>query len=106
MKKFKCTVERSDEYIIEFDENIINEEYMNKYRKMFYNFTTFEEHAKNLAQFRSRFPDESFIEGYGCTLINGKDPRWNNDKSFLEKGINIRIISEDQYCNVDVEELL
>lgn len=28
MKKFKCTVTRTDEYEIEIDENIINEEWV------------------------------------------------------------------------------
>lgn len=57
MKKFKVRVERVDEYEIEFDENVINKEFMEDFKKYFYNFDTLEEHAEHIAQFRARFRD-------------------------------------------------
>ena len=107
MKKFKCTVERTDEYIIEIDENIINEEWMEHFRKYFYNFHDLEEHAEHIAQFRARFGEHDFIEGYGIPLVNGKKPWSITDDKYkdYECGINIIIKSEDEQCEVEVEEI-
>jgi len=104
MKKFKCIVTREDEYIIEFDENEINEEWMTDFKKHFYNFDSLEEHAEHIAQFRSRFPDDSFIEGYGIPTVNGRRPVFA-DKDSVIKAINIKIISEDQNIDVEVEKI-
>ena len=105
MTKFKCTVTREDEYIIEIDENVFDEERMAHFKRYFYDFDTLEEHAEHIAQFRARFGEHDFIEGYGIPLVNGKNPRWDNDESSLQKGINIVVVKEDQYCDVDVEEM-
>lgn len=105
MKKFKCKVTREDEYEIEIDENIIDEEWMEQFREYMYDFTTHEEHAEQIAQLRARFGGD-FMEGYGYPLVDGAKP-WHceeNDKR-IEKGINIKIISEDDDCYVDVEEI-
>lgn len=105
MKKFKATVTRIEEYIIEIDENIINEEWLNHFKRYFYDFYSYEEHAEHLAQYRARF-EQSFIEGYGEVLINGKKS-WNvKDENEVEKGINIIVKREDQDCEVEVEEIL
>jgi len=102
MKRFDCTVTREDKYIIEFDENIINEEWMQEFRESMYGFTKLEEHAKHIAQLRARAGD-GFMEGYGDPMKNGEPPWWSlND---YEKGINIRIVSEDEECEVEVEEI-
>lgn len=103
MKKFKCVVTRTDEYEIEFDENKINEEWMKEFRQVFYSFYDLEEHAEHLAQSRARFQQE-FIEGYGVTLIDGRKP-YGCDENDVETGINIKIISEDNDCEVDVTEI-
>jgi len=34
-KKFKCKVERVDEYIIEFDDEIINQEWLDDFQMIF-----------------------------------------------------------------------
>jgi len=102
MKRFKTTVTRTDEYIIEFDENIINEEWMGDFRSCFYGFHTLEEHAEHIAQIRARVGD-GFIEGYGNTMINGKPPWWNTKD--YEKAINIRIVNEDRDKEIEVEEI-
>lgn len=90
-RRFECTVERYDRYIIEIDEGITSGEY------------TLEEHAEYIAQNRARF-SENFIEGYGTPLVDGVVPFFT-DKNSVEKGINIIIVSEDDDCEVEVIEL-
>jgi len=102
-KRFKCTVERTDEYIIEFDDEIINQEWLDDFSKHFYNFQELEEHAEYIAQIRAR-TEQDFIEGYGVPLVNGKIPHFVDNNS-VEKRINIIIVSEDENCEVDVEEI-
>jgi hypothetical protein len=102
VKKFKCTVTQTDEYIVELDESKLDEEWMADSRKYFANFDTFEEHAENIAMAMARFGSQ-FIEGYGYVLINGKKPIFVTQKeSLIETGINVKIISQDE--NVDVVE--
>jgi len=102
-KRFKCTVERTDEYIIEFDDEIINQEWLDEFYENFYNFQELEEHAEYIAQIRAR-TEQDFIEGYGVPLVNGKIPHFVDNNS-VEKRINIIIVSEDENCEVDVEEI-
>jgi hypothetical protein len=106
MKRFKCEVTRTDEYIIEFDENVINEEWLADFRNHMYKFKGLVDHAEHLAQFRARFGEQDFIDGYGIPLVNGKNPRYDGDESSLERGINIQVVSEDSNCDVDVEEIV
>lgn len=103
MKRFKCTVERTDKYIIEFDEKQLNEEWINQFKESFYDFDTLEEHAEHIAQHRARFGVD-FIEGYGSPLVNGKSPYYD-DKKEVERAINIKIVSENNNCDVDVVEI-
>lgn len=118
MKKFKCTVTRTDEYEIEIDESIINEEWMEHFRSYMYNFNELSEHAEHLAQYQARLgSDYDFIEGYGYVKRDGELPYSHEDfdknGNWLPEaerrqpapGININIISEDDDCEVDVEEL-
>ena len=105
MKKFKATVTRTDEYEIEIDETKLDEQWMEDFRKVFYNFDTYEEHAEQIAQMRARF-QESFIEGYGTPLVNHKKPWFADDKTEVEEAININIISEDNDCDVEIDEII
>lgn len=93
MESFNCTVERIDKYKVEFDETVINEQWMESFRQVFYDFDTLEEHAEHIAQYRARF-GRGFIDGYGVPLENGKAPYWGNEKD-INHSINIVIISED-----------
>jgi len=104
MKRFKTTVTRTDEYIIELDENIIDKEWMEHFARYFHGFDTYEEHVEFLAQCRARF-EQSFIEGYGEVLINGKKSWGVEDEKDVNKGINIIVKSEDEDCEVEVEEI-
>ena len=103
MKRFKCKVERVNEYIIEFDEEVLNEEWMKYFRSVFFNYHELDEHAEHIAQMRARF-EQSFIEGYGVPLVDGKIPSFADEKS-VNKAINIVIVSEDEDCEVEVEEI-
>lgn len=108
MKKFKCTVTRVDEYEVEIDETKIDEKWMEGFRSYMYPFHDYEEHAEHLAQLRAR-NGEGFYEGYGYVMINGSAPFAvavceENVKSY-ERGINIKVISEDADCDVEVEEI-
>ena len=106
MKKFKVRVERIDEYEIEFDENIINQEFMDGYSEFFSEIDSLEEHAENIAVFRARF-GERFIEGYGNPMVNGRRPLMVKEED-VQKGININVISEDDFDNmyIEVDEIL
>lgn len=103
IRKFRCEVTRVDEYEIELDDEVLNEEFLNEFSKYFYEFDTLEEHAEYIAEFRARF-GERFIEGYGSPLVNGKKPYFEQEK-YVNKAINIKVISEDDDCEVEVEEL-
>ena len=101
MKKFKVRVKRVDEYEIEFDESIINEEFMKEYNEFFSQVDTLEEHAENIAISRARF-GEGHIEGYGNPMVNGRLPFMVKEED-AQKGINIKVISEDNFKNMHIE---
>ena len=102
MRRFYCKVIREDEYIIEFYENIINEEWMKDFREYFYNFETLKDHAEHLAQLRARTEDQ-FFEGYGkVTIIN--QGGWEQ-KGIIDSGIKIIVVSEDEYRESETEEI-
>ena len=111
MKKFKCVVTRTDEYIIEIDDSIIDEEWMAHFRRYFYEFDDLEEHAEHLAQFQARFGNHAFIEGYGVVKRNGKLPYPYYGKKYEGKidkeelAFNIKIVNEDNDCEVEVKEI-
>ena len=108
MKKFRCTVTRVDGYEIEFDDRVINQEWLDEFAECMYEFDTLEEHAEHLAQYRARIGSR-FIDGYGVVKVDGKIPFSYNTKDFdayyKEMGININIISEDEACDVEIEEI-
>lgn len=105
MKRFKTTVTRTDEYIIEIDENIINDEWMKHFERYFFDFDTYEEHAEQIAQMRARF-GSSFIEGYGNILVDGNKSWRITDEKQVNNAINIIVKSEDDDCEVEVEEIV
>ena len=100
MKSFECKVEREDKYVVEFDESVCNEEWMQSFREVFYDFHTLEEHAEHISQFRARF-GARFIEGYGVPLENGKVPYWTKENE-VNRAINIKVMSEDEDIYVSV----
>ncbi len=73
-----------------------------------YKFHDYEEHTEHLAQLRAR-QGEGFYEGYGYVSVNGERPlavRLSElNESSYESGININVISEDEECEVEIEEI-
>jgi len=104
MKQFKVKATRTDEYIIEIDENELNEKWMEDFRQAFFDFHTYEEHAEQIAMMRARF-GEGFIEGYGNILVDGNKPWYITDEKQVNKAINIKIVSEDNDREIEVEEI-
>ena len=106
MAKFKVKVIREDEYEVEFDEKEFDNEFMEHFKNYFYDFDTLKEHAEHIAQFRARF-GERFIEGYGLPKVNGERPFMAQINEDVEKqvnyGLNINIISEDDFDRMDIE---
>ena len=120
MKKFKCTVTRTDEFVIELDENVFTEEYMREFRDVFYKFYDLEDHAKHLAWHQAEYGGDGgnrFIEGYGSVLRNGELPfsfedfaldgskKSENDVVKSAPGINIITTDNPEDCDVEVEEI-
>jgi len=118
MRKFRCTVTRTDEFIIELDDNVLDEEWRKLFARHFYSFETLEEHAEHLAQFQARMGSEYvFIEGYGYVRRDGELPFGSEDfdcegnwlpedqRRQPAEGINIVIVSEDSDIEIDTEEL-
>lgn len=58
---------------VEFDESKFTPEWMEEFRKYFYDFNTTDEHAEHLGQMFARelATDTSFIEGYGMAQAMG-----------------------------------
>lgn len=62
----KFEVDVTSTVIVELDESKFTEEFMEEFRKDFYDFFTIEDHAAHIVQLASReLPTNGFIEGYG-----------------------------------------
>lgn len=114
--KIKCTVTRIDEYEIEFDENVINQEWIEDFSSYMFDVDDHEVLAKHLASMQARFGSSmDFIEGFGYVCRNGELPFSPADYSPEGKllppdqrrdpaeGINISIINEDDNIEVKSE---
>lgn len=101
IRRFKATVMREDEYIIEIDDEVIDEEWMNKYREDFTNITSLKGHIENLAWNRM-VNGEDYYEGYGNVLHNGT-MAWQAIGN-VERGINIKVLNKED-IEVITEEL-
>lgn len=97
MEAWRCEVEKTDEYVIEFDTKECNEAWMEEFRDFFYGFHDLEDHARYLSkQFAER--GSVWLEGYGILLVNGKVPGWVSTPRDLERvnhAINVKIIQKD-----------
>ena len=94
MKRYKVEVSLISEYEIIIDDEDMGEEFLNGYKESFNNIDTWQEHAEYIAERRAK--GDEFIEGYGIPLVNGKNPRWDEDERSLEKSIDIRVIYENE----------
>ena len=105
-RTFEAEVTRVDRYTIEIDESVMNEEWMEEFRNVFYNFDDIEEHVDHIAQYRARFNNDSFyggsIEGYGEIALHGVVKK---DAPFPFPAVNIKKADEDNDIDVTVWEV-
>lgn len=99
MKRYECTVISTDKVIVEFDDD---REGM-KWLKEFANIKNLDEHAKVIAEERTR-TGISYIEGYGVPLANGIKP-WFIEQKDVNESINVKMESEDTDIFVYVKKL-
>ena len=106
IKKFEVEVTRVDKYVIEIDQDIITDEWMEEFRNVYFEFDSLEEHAEHIGQFRARFNNGSyyggFIEGYGEIALDGKV---RQDAVHHFPAVNIAEADEDNDIEVEVREL-
>ncbi len=89
MKSFRVTLTQT--VLVTVEETKFTKKFLADYRKMFYKFTTIEEHARHIGQLYMRgLFSEDFVEGYGDRKEIGK------------LGI---VIEEEDMDNVDIEPL-
>lgn len=105
-RRFKVTVERSDEYVIELDDEVMNDEWLENFRNEMYEFDDLEEHAEHIAQARARFNNGFIyggnIEGYGDIAKRGCI---HPNSSFPFPAVNIIEADEDNEVETFVREI-
>ncbi|GAV11401.1 hypothetical protein [Paenibacillus sp. NAIST15-1] len=104
MKKFICEVVKKDRYEIEIDDQMLDEDWMERFN--FCNrleYDCLEEHAVRISKHMSKSYD-SYIDGYGYPLINGHKHYAAFDYQ-VESGINIKILNDEDDIEVDVFEI-
>lgn len=111
MKKFNVEVSRIDEYIVEIDETVWNEEFLAEWAETFFEFDDLEDLAKHISFLFLRFGHGEFFEGFGHieTYRAGSDTpiRQFKGSSKVEKfcpGIRVTIICEDNDFDYSVIE--
>ena len=106
MIRFECTVIVSEKCIVEFHENVCNEEWLNSFKQKEGNILSLAEHAKIIAESRAR-NGVTFIENYGVPRSNGMKP-WFVEQKDLNDAINVRDCEESsvvvEVCEVQEED--
>jgi len=103
MEGFACTVERTDEFVVKFDDTVINEEWMENFREFMYDFYSLKEHVDHIAQRCARFGTR-FVEGYGVPLESGEITSFIKELN-VNHAINIKVASYDSDVDVFVRKL-
>lgn len=93
IKKINVQIIRTDDYTIEFDDEVFTEDFLKEWSSVFHEVENLEELAKAVAFQQMRFGN-GFKEGFGHVTIDGKKYYPNEYENFA-KGINIVINSED-----------
>lgn len=116
MKKYNINAIRTDEYIIEVDENVWNQEALDIWNSVFGGCDTLQELAEHISFLILRFGYERFLEGFGYLYVQSEDGRqktlFKRDDAgkcvivteFAE-GIKVTIISEDDEYDFETKEL-
>lgn len=109
IRKFEVEVTRIDKYVVEIDDEVLNEKWLHDFSQVFYDFDDLGEHAEHIAQYRARFNncrmDAGYIEGYGLPYLNGEKSVFEKDDKLHQSAINIRVISEDENIETEVKEV-
>lgn len=119
IRTFTVEVTRVDEYKVEIDDSIINEEWMAYFENYFWKLDNdLKKVAAAITNFQARFGDgDGFIEGFGYVKRDGKLPfssadldengEWLPEEEQREpnQGLNIIIVNEDNDIEIDVTEI-
>jgi len=93
MKTFETEVIRRDNYEIEIDEEIWNEQALKDWGSVFHPVDSVKDIAKHLAICIIRQGYESFIEGYGYVRTF-----YSNGTQYTAYGEGFKPIADDDYC--------
>ncbi|MDR6195939.1 hypothetical protein [Siphonobacter sp. SORGH_AS_0500] len=109
MKRYKVEVTRVDEYVIEIDETIINQEWISEFEKFFWDVNDLKDLASHLAIVQATEGKNSgMIEGFGHITRDGELPFSCEDydsngvllpeeeRRKAEPGFNIKIRYEEE----------
>lgn len=102
MKRFECEVTMTGNYVVEIDDEELGEEFLSNFKKHFYSYDDWSEHAGHLAT--RIFLGDDFVEGYGAPLVNNEPPLLFA-RSDIEPAINIIKQGGEYNTDVDVKEL-
>lgn len=116
MKKYNVKPIRTDEYIIEIDENVWNEETLKDWGSVFFEVDSLQDIAEHLAFLLMRFGYERFLEGFGYVYTQMPDgykytqfARDDNgdlkEVTEFANGIKVTVICEDDDIDYETEEL-
>lgn len=95
IRKFKVTVTQTTEVEVSIDTDSFDAQAMKEFRKSFYDFATYEDHAEHIAQYVARFGKRSFIEGYADVKYDGKYINFSSDGLTDLYDIDIHVGDED-----------
>lgn len=115
MVKFKINAIRTDEYIVEIDETVWNQETLDLWNSVFGGCDTIQELAEHISFLILRFGYERFLEGFGYLYVQSEDGRQktifkrdDNGKlvcvTEFAEGIKVTIITEDDEYDFETEE--
>lgn len=109
MKKYRAVVTTIKEYEIEIDETKMTEEELDGFEAVFHKLDEYDDRYKSMAHDYARLRSifgESFIEGYGYVLQQGKVPGIAKLNGYEPDGsINLIEYDDDGYVDVDIEEI-
>lgn len=111
MKKINVQAKRNDEYIIEIDEKIFNDEALKEWSSVFHEVESIEEFAEALAFQILRFGSGEFYEGFGIikTINPNGHLKYQTHRGKLvtedqyTKGILVTIVDEDNDHDFEME---
>ncbi len=105
MRKFNVVVTIIQEYEIEIDETLYNEDWKTGFENAFWDLPDgLKDVAKDLARHKG-LNNDIFQEGYGVIKVDGKNPSFI-DENPCAKGLNINIISENEDIDYEVNEVV